>query len=317
VRYDHYRTGQRGRKLRAVLIPVCAGLLVLGAAAFFVFNGPVRFLGAGGPRTPPGKLPDLFQAEKYDDVISATDAILVRDPLNKDALAFRGFASFYKSVSQNATEERMQYLDQAVVSLRRAKLAGTPLPGETDYVLGKAYFNKGKYYYDLAISSIESSVARGYIQKDSYEYIGHAYSQLGDYQKAMENFLLALKDDAGDLLLLTIGQTYYQMKRTSDAVDYLLRTLNKTEDKDIEERTRFLLGGIYLDSGELFKAEEQFAAIAKIDTRSADAHFNLGEVYARMNDPVKARAEWRNALIIDPSHYGAKLRYYGGKRKNN
>ena len=33
-----------------------------------------------------------------------------------------------------------------------------------------------------------------------------------------------------------------------------------------------------------------------------------------MNDPVKARAEWRNALIIDPSHYGAKLRYYTGKR---
>ncbi len=103
------------------------------------------------------------------------------------------------------------------------------------------------------------------------------------------------------------------MKRTSDAVDYLLRTLNKTEDKDIEERTRFLLGGIYLDTGELFKAEEQFAAIAKIDPRSADAHYDLGEVYAKMNDPVKARAEWRNALIIDPSHYGAKLRYYGGR----
>ena len=77
----------------------------------------------------------------------------------------------------------------------------------------------------------------------------------------MDHFLTALKDDSGDLLLLTIGQTYYQMKRTSDAVDYLLRTLNKTEDKDIEERARFLLGGIYLDTNELFKAEEQFTAI--------------------------------------------------------
>jgi tetratricopeptide (TPR) repeat protein len=316
VRYDHYRTGQRGRKLRAVLIPVCVGLLVLGAAAFFVFNGPARFLGAGGPRKSPGKVPDLFRAEKYDEVIAATDAILVGDPMNAVALSYKGFASFYKSASQNAAEERMPYLDQAVVSLRRARLASTPFPGETDYVLGKAYFTKGKYYYDLAIASIESSVTKGYIQKDSYEYIGQAYSQLGDYEKAMENFLLALKDDPGDLLLLTIGQTYYQMKRTSDAVDYLLRTLNKTEDKDIEERARFLLGGIYLDGGELFKAEEQFAAIVKIDARSADAHYNLGEVYARMSDPVKARAEWRNALIIDPSHYGAKLRYYGGRKKN-
>jgi len=314
MKYDHYRSGQRRKRLRAALIPLFSVLVVLCVAAFFVFNGPARIFGTAGPRKAPGKLPDLFRAEKYDDVIAATDAILVGDPLNADALSYRGFACFYKSVSQNAAEERMPYLDQAVVSLRRARLAGTRFSGETDYVLGKAYFNKGKYYYDLAISSIESSVAKGYVQMDSYEYIGHSYSQLGDYQKALDNFLLAMRDDPGDLLLLTIGQTYYQMKRTSDAVDYLLRTLNKTEDKDIEERTRFLLGGIYLDTGELFKAEEQFAAIVKIDAGSADAHYDLGEVYAKMNDPVKARAEWRNALIIDPSHYGAKLRYYGGRK---
>jgi tetratricopeptide (TPR) repeat protein len=314
MKYDHYRSGQRRKKLRTVLIPLFSVLVVLLVAAFFVFNGPARIFGTAGPRKPPGRLPDLFRAERYDDVVAATDAILVGDPLNAVALSYRGFASFYKSASQNAAEERMPYLDQAVVSLRRAKLAGTPFPGETDYVLGKAYFNKGKYYYDLAISSIESSVAKGYVQKDSYEYIGQSYSQLGDYQKALDSFLLAMRDDPGDLLLLTIGQTYYQMKRTSDAVDYLLRTLNKTEDKDIEERTRFLLGGIYLDTGELFKAEEQFAAIVKIDAGSADAHYDLGEVYSKMNDPVKARAEWRNALIIDPSHYGAKLRYYSGRK---
>jgi len=314
LRYDHYRTGQRRGRARAVIIPVAAVLLAALVGAFFLFNGPSRLFGAGGQRKAPGRLPDLFRAEKYDDAIVAADAILAGDPLNAVALSYKGFASFYKSVSQDVAEERMPWLDESVVALRRARLAGTPFPGETDYVLGKAYFNKGKYYYDLAISSIESSVAKGYVQRDSYEYIGQAWSQLGDYPKAIDAFLLALKDDPGDLLLLTIGQTYYQMKRTSDAVDYLLRTLNKTEDKEIEERARFLLGGIYLDGGELFKAEEQFSAIVKVDPRSADAHYNLGEVYSKMNDPVRARAEWRSALIIDPSHYGARLRYYSGRR---
>jgi len=314
LRYDHYRTGQRGKRARAVIIAAAAALVAVLVGAFFLFNGPARFFGAGTPRKPPGRLPDLFRAEKYDEAIAASDAILAGDPLNALALSYKGFAAFYKSVSQDAAEERMPWLDEAVVALRRARLAGTPFPGETDYVLGKAYFNKGKYYYDLAISSIESSVAKGYVQRDSYEYIGQAWSQLGDYPKAIDAFLLALKDDPGDLLLLTIGQTYYQMKRTSDAVDYLLRTLNKTEDKEIEERARFLLGGIYLDGGELFKAEEQFTAIVKVDPRSADAHYDLGEVYLKMNDPVRARAEWRSALIIDPAHYGAKLRYYSGRR---
>jgi tetratricopeptide (TPR) repeat protein len=314
LNYDHYRTGQRKRKARTVVIPVVAGIVILLAAAAFIFHVPARLFGPALVRQPPGKLPDLFKAQKYDEVIAAADATLKGDPLNAVALSYKGFASFYRAVSQNATEERMPLLDQAIVALRRERLVDTRSAGETDYVLGKAYFNKGKYYYDLAISCMERSLARGYAASDSHEYIGHAYAQLGDYEKGMDHFLMALKADSGDLLLLTIGQTYYQMKRNSDAVDYLLRTLNKTEDKDIEERARFLLGGIYLDTGELFKAEEQFQAIVRIDQRSADAHFNLGEVYAKMNDPVKARAEWRNTLIIDPSHYGAKLRYYSGKR---
>ena len=315
LHYDHYRRSERrGRSLRSVLIPLVSGIVVILVALFFILNVPARLAGAGSQRRAPGKLPDLFKAEHYGEVISAADDILKGDPLNAVALSYRGFASFYLAVSQNVMEEKMPYLDQAIVSLRRAKLASTPFSGETDYVLAKAYFNKGKHYYDLAISSMESSLAKGYVQKDSREYIGQAYVQLGDYAKGMEQFLIALKDDPSDLLLLTIGQTYYQMKRNSDAVDYLLRTLNKTEDKDIEERARFLLGGIYLDTGEPFKAEEQFTAIVAIDPQSADAHFNLGEVYLKMNDPVKARAEWRNTLIIDPSHYGAKLRYYDGKR---
>jgi tetratricopeptide (TPR) repeat protein len=314
LNYDHYRTGQRKKRARAWLIPVLSGVLVLGAVFFFVLHVPARIAGDAAQRRAPGKLPDLFKAEKYNEVISAADGLLAGDPLNAVTLSYKGFASFYKSVSQNAAEEKMPYLDQAVVCLRRARLAGTPFAGETEYVLAKAYFNKGTYYYDLSISCMEAAIAKGYVQKDSYEYIGQAWNQLGDPQKAMESFLIALKDDPGDLLLLTIGQTYYQMKRTSDAVEYLLRTLNKTEDKDIEERARFLLGGIYHDGSELFKAEEQFSAIVKMDPDSADAHFNLGEVYAKMNDPVKARSEWRNALIHDPTHYGAKLRYYGGRR---
>ena len=313
MNYDYYRTGQRRRRARFVLIPV----IVLAAAGVvvvtFTLHIPSRLFGGNG-RPAPGRLTDLFRAQRYDDVIAAADGILDGDPLNANALTFRGFASFYKAVSADQQEEKSPLLDQAIVSLRRARLAGTPYAGETDYVLAKAYFNKGKYYYDLSIASMESSLARGYVQKDSHEYIGQAWNELGDNDKAIAEFLTALKDDSGDFLLLTIGQTYYQMKRYSDAVDYLLRTLNKTDDKAIEEKARFWLGDIYLGTDELFKAEEQYAAIVKDDPQSADAHFDLGEVYAKMNDPVKARSEWRQALIIDPTHYGARLRYYGGKR---
>jgi len=312
--YDHYRTGQRKRRLRTVLIPALSGVIVLAIVLVFVFHLPSRLFGGGNRREAPGRLPDLWKTGRYEEVISAADTVLKNDPLNAAALSFRGFAYFYRSVSENAPEEKMPYLDESIFSLRRARLVGAPFGAETDYVLAKAYFHKGKYSYDQAIAFMEESLARGYVQKDSYEYIGLAYTQLGDFEKGLGYFLTALQQDPSDLLLLTIGQTYYQMKRTGDAVEYLLRALNKTEDKAIEKRTRFLLGEIYMDRNELFKAEEQYAAIVKIDPQSADAHFFLGEVFAKTNDPIKARAEWRTALIIDPSHYGAKLRYYSGKR---
>jgi Tfp pilus assembly protein PilF len=60
----------------------------------------------------------------------------------------------------------------------------------------------------------------------------------------------------------------------------------------------------------VFKAEEQYGALVALDPKSADAHFYLGETYAKMNDAVKARAEWRAAFALDNQHYGARLRLF-------
>lgn len=309
LNYDHYRSGQRKRRPRW-LIPVGAVAAVGLIVVLFALKVPQKIFASSATRAGTGKIPALWKAAKYDDVISVADAALSGDPLNAGLLAYRGFASFYKAISEINAEDKVPYLDDAVVYLRRAELAGTPMKNEADYVLAKAYFFKGKFYYDLSISRMTAAIGHGFVQNDSYEYLGLAYSQLGELSKGIECFLKALDQGQTDILLLTIGQTYYQMKDTGNAVDYLMRTLNKTEDKAIEKKARSLLGEIYLDRNELFKAEEQYSALITLDPQSADAHFYLGEVYSKMNDRVKARAEWRAAFQIDPSHYGARLRLF-------
>jgi tetratricopeptide (TPR) repeat protein len=109
---------------------------------------------------------------------------------------------------------------------------------------------------------------------------------------------------------LTLAQTYYKLSRIPEAEEYLIRTINRTEDVSIEEKSRFLLGQIYIDKEDYLKAENQYNMILEKDPRSADAHFQLGEIYAELGDSIRARSEWRKALQIDPSHYGARLRYY-------
>jgi len=256
-------------------------------------------------------LSELWQNRLYEEVISRCDEQLENDPLDPTLLAYRGFAYFYKGVSEVTLEERIPYLDEAIVCLRRSKLerAGS-WSAEVDYILGKAYYHKGKYYYDLTLEYLQAALAAGYQREDIYDYLGLAATQLDRLEEGLGYFQQALEINPTDLLLLTIGQTYFQAELKQEAEEYLLRAINKTEDAAVEIRARFLLGQMYFDREDYFKAEDQYMQILKLDPNSSDAYYYLGEIYSNMNDPVKARANWRKALVIDPSHYGARLRYY-------
>lgn len=314
LNYDQYRYGLRKKGRRHGLLPV---LLAAAAVAVVVLVLLLalrvwRPFPSTADRGNPKDLPVLWQAKRYDEVLQLSERILKSSPLDKDALCYRGFAAFYRAVSDGSSEEKAADLDTAIVSLRRADLMGSSWKGELAYVLGKAYFHKGRYYLDLSVAFMEDSVAHGFVMQDSYEYLGLAHTQLGELETGLAYFLKAMDGEGGgsDLLLLTIGQSYYQMKRTEEAVGYLSRALDQTEDEAIREKVRFLLGEIYMERQDLSKAEEQYLAIVKADPRSAEAHFNLGEIYAKRGDQVKARGEWRTVLLIDGEHVGAKLRYY-------
>lgn len=308
--FDHYRSNARRRGHRTALIVGIAALGGILATLGAVFRVDRLLLRPREARHTVAELSSLWAAGRYDELLAASEEALKRDPLNPGALAFRGFAAFQKGVGEGSAEERTLWLDEAVVCLRRARLVSDQLANEIDYILGKAAYHRGKFYYDQTIAYLQRTIDRGYVQPDSYEYLGMAWTQLGDPERGIEAFLHALEQGSSDILLLTIGQTYLQMKRTGEAVDFLLRALTTTEDKAIERQARFKLGEIYLDRGEVEKAEEQYLALVELDPRSADAHFFLGEVYAKLNDAVKARAEWRAAFALDNQHYGARLRLF-------
>jgi len=254
---------------------------------------------------------ELWDDQLYDKVIDRCNAILKKDPMDSKALIFRGFSYFYKAAPEISVEKKIPLLTKSINSLRLAKLTNLDtIKGEVDYILGKAYFLKGRYYYDLSIRYILLSIKEGYSSNDAFQFLGLAYTQLGNPEKGIEYFNLALKEKTSDILLLAAAKNYFTLKKYNTATEYLERAINSTKDTVVEEKSRFLLGDIYTKQNKLLKAEEEYSKIAKLNPKSADAHYYLGEIYRMMNKPVKARAEWREALIIDPSHYAAKLRYY-------
>jgi tetratricopeptide (TPR) repeat protein len=308
---EHYRYKRRRRFKKGWLVLLALVLAGGGGAAAWWLGLDELAARLLAPQERGRPLSELWRDHLYDEVIARADAVLKSEPLAPEALAYRGFSCFYKAVSEGNLEERIPFLEESIVSLRRLKLAGdNPWPLETDYVLGKAYYHKGKYYYDLALHYLQKALAGGFQASDIYDYLGLAATQLERTEEGLGYFQKALELNSTDLLLLMIGQSYHDLGRLAESEEYLLRALNKTDDPAIESKCRFLLAQMYFDRREYFKAENEYLAVLARDPDSAEAHFYLGEIYAALNDKVKARAEWRKTLLIDPSHYGAKLRYY-------
>jgi len=254
---------------------------------------------------------DLWESQRYMDLIRFCDSLLEQNPASVDALIFRGFASFYEGISRVNYEERLSFISDSIFFLRRALVFNNNrMRPQINYVLGRAYYHKGKYYLDLSIKYLEKTIADQFIRKDTFEFLALAYAELGKKEKSVYFFELAAEKNPSDILFSLLAQVYIAIGSYDLAEDYLIRSNNKTANQSIEERNLFLLGRIYESRNDFERARECYLRIIQINPRSADAYYRLGLLYEIAGNRVRARAEWRNALRADPQHYGARLRLF-------
>jgi len=288
-------------------------MLVLGVVvvALAIYWG-LAFLGARGAGAPSQvNILELWNSGDYDDILANATEQLKKDPLDQGALIFSGFAAFHKGVAEATVEKKLPLINESIVALRKALLLpNVPLKPQIHYILGKAYFHKGKFYADLAINHLLEARNLGYDASDMNEYLGMAYSLVSRFDAASGFFLKAVEKTPSDLLLWTLGQTYFQMQRNDDAVHYLTMAIDKTKDRGLEQRCRFLLGEIYTQMKQYSQAQSQYETILDKNPNSADAHFYLGEIALAQGSKDEARAEWRKAFKIDPLHFNANQRLF-------
>jgi len=305
---------QKKKKFKIIPIIIVLGIFILLSIAYLtIYKNKEKNVGTDPKviHTQDKTLKELWIDNKYRDLNEKCEGILLLRPLDAEALIYNGFAYFQLGIAQFTLEDQLPLLDLSITNLRKADLLKShPLSGKVNYVLGKAYYHKGRFYMDEAINYMEKSISLGFLNDDSYKYLGLSYSELGFYKKGIEYFLKAIKDKNDDMLLLVIGQTYHKLGDTVNSELYLKSAIEINDDFRVEIKSRFLLGKLYFENGEFTKAEEQYDLILAKDTKSADAHYFKGEIYSELGNTVKARAEWRKTLGIDPSHYGALLRLY-------
>ncbi len=298
-------------------------LVIAGAVGAGVLMRADRAVAAWLRRDRDVNMRVLVAEGRFAEAVDAAELTLVRRPLDAEANLIRGVASLYAAISDPAISDPAMIrepgevsaaggegsastadrLSTAIVSLRRALLDSRIATAEpaAQYALGKAYYHKGHFYYDLAVRYLEGSLALGYDGADTYEYLGLAYTELGD-PRGREYFRHALTRRPSDLLHLKMATMLMDEGDVQGARENLIQAIEITDDPAIEQRARYELGAVYRALGDLLPAEEQYRAIIAGDARAADAHFYLGEIYSQQGDSGRAVAEWRAASELDPNH---------------
>ncbi|MCL2833007.1 MAG: hypothetical protein FWD78_07550 [Treponema sp.] len=251
----------------------------------------------------------MWSAGSYEDIYKLSGEQLLRKPLDNFLLTIHGFAAYQIAIAQIDNFSMLSYIDNCIWSLRKALLSkDAKTDGSLFYVLGKAYYYKGAPYSDLAIKYLEKADETGYRENDIPEYLGLAYINIKDYRSSVAAFANALKTSISDVLLLSIANSYIALGEDDAAYAYLTRCAEISKDSGMIFSARLSMGDIQLRRGDYNGAEEQFITVNNDSGGNADACYRLGELYNSRGETVRARAEWRRAVQIDPAYMPARAR---------
>jgi tetratricopeptide (TPR) repeat protein len=252
----------------------------------------------------------LWSRGDYLQVIASAEETLSDRPFNAQALTYGGFAHYYHGEGLVDAEEREQHIERAVILLRKAEhLSHAPLAAERDYVLAKAYFQKGRLFVDLAAEYMERSLSEGYEASDSRSYLGLAYAQMGQPERSAGWFAdaIALTNDEQELDALRVkaAESLVDAGDYALAEEYLRSVMATSQDDYVRLVAANQLTGVLILNEELAEAEDLVETTLVGYPDSADAHYHLGVIYDLTDRPVEASYEWRQAVEIDPNHTDA------------
>lgn len=241
---------------------------------------------------------------RIDEVLATTDRILEIRPLEPRALALRGFAQFQAALDVSDGERRDEMLVEATVALRRVLLADPDarLRAEVDYTLGRVYYHRGAYFFPAAIVHLTDAETHFGDRIDRLEYVALAQQGVGDVAGAEETMRDVLSRTNDPVHGLVLGEMLVETAQFREAADVLSRVVDSGVEGSVRRDALLAFGWAQHGLGTFGAARETLELLIAEAPGFADARFALGEVFLALDEPERARFEWREAVRLDPNH---------------
>ena len=249
----------------------------------------------------------------YEDAIKIANKILSQDPKNADAHYILAICYDDQGDMDKAIEEYNNTIN-------------------ADPTFASAYYYCGLIYvyqlgdYDKAISYLEDYATHAYYDYDkglaNFE-LGNCYFDLEDYRKAGEYYKKTLKYIPDDgLTYYNLGAAYYNLGEYDTAAGYykkyieveptgdyvseaqdLLNRMGQSGSTVMSAEDHFLQGADYHDQGLYEEAKAEYLQALEIDPNHLYAHNDLGVIYYNIDkDYAKAAYHFLATLEIDPDY---------------
>jgi len=137
---------------------------------------------------------------------------------------------------------------------------------------------------------------------DATKYLAMSHQRLGQTDKAIDTYKQALKTNPDrDEFHLALGNIYFGEERISEAIksyEAAVRYYDSTNN-------RFALGQGYLKAGRNEDAATQFQKVIKMDPRSPNGFYGLGQAYGALKRYGEAINQLERAIQRNKKFYAA------------
>ncbi|NIZ18521.1 tetratricopeptide repeat protein [Entomospira culicis] len=284
----------------------------------FVIIGLAFYVGARAVRIYVGSLRErediveLLNEGNFLRVLFLAEDTLAMNPVDANARAFAGIASFYLGVYSYEPQERTRYLRDAIYHLRLALELDKDFVfrAQVHYVLAQAYLHLNEYYANVAVEHLLSARELGYDVAQIHEHLGVAYIRMGDAERGVAH-LQQVHGERSSQYHIILGDAYAMSGKFLDARGEFLRALELNQDDNVRDRIEMKLAKVYYDMGNLTEAKQLYLLLLRRFPDDAQAHFILGKIYEEEGNLNLARASWRRSLQLNPQNSEAYAKIYG------
>lgn len=179
---------------------------------------------------------------------------------------------------------------------------------ESDTIFEKAILLSKEKKHQEAIPLIEKALASNPNNASAYYYLGLAYQNLGDANKALQNYSMSIQfNPKSQDALFNRGALYTNYGKYNEA---LADMNNYVKLNTQNANAYFYLGNIYFGLNNFEQAIVYYKAVLQFNNSSPETHYNLGMAYINKNDKTNACGSFNEANKLNHAQAAEAIKKY-------